>query len=116
MTLPLSENVNNLNDLFQARSNATIEDRECERCLNLGCHEQFKFTRLPAVLIIQLGRFSYTSGISEKNKRSINYPIHALNLDNFISSVAVQATCEYELFAVQRHIGADLGRGHSKYI
>ncbi|KAH7666344.1 ubiquitin carboxyl-terminal hydrolase 4/11/15 protein [Dioscorea alata] len=66
--------------------------------------------RLPEVLVIHLKRFSYSRFMKNKLETFVDFPIHNLDLSNYIAHKSDQAY-PYSLYAVSNHYG-NMGGGH----
>ncbi|KAG0447544.1 hypothetical protein HPP92_028275 [Vanilla planifolia] len=68
--------------------------------------------RLPEVLVIHLKRFSYNRYIKNKLETLVDFPIHDLDLSNYVSYKKTQETSNlYGLYAISNHYG-NMGGGH----
>ncbi|PPD70346.1 hypothetical protein GOBAR_DD32775 [Gossypium barbadense] len=84
----------------------------CPRCKK---HQQaikkLDLWRLPEILVIHLKRFSYSRFFKNKLETYVDFPIHDLNLSNYISHIDNQLSNCYQLYAVTNHYGR-MGGGH----
>ncbi|KAB2066169.1 hypothetical protein ES319_A09G140900v1 [Gossypium barbadense] len=84
----------------------------CPRCKK---HQQaikkLDLWRLPEILVIHLKRFSYSRFFKNKLETYVDFPIHDLNLSNYISHIDNQLSNCYQLYAVTNHYGG-MGGGH----
>ncbi|KAI4300924.1 hypothetical protein L6164_034250 [Bauhinia variegata] len=67
--------------------------------------------RLPEVLVIHLKRFSYSRSMKHKLETFVNFPIHDLDLTNYIANKNNSRHQLYELYALINHYGS-MGSGH----
>ncbi|XP_050388033.1 ubiquitin carboxyl-terminal hydrolase 5 isoform X1 [Argentina anserina] len=67
--------------------------------------------RLPEVLVIHLKRFSYSRSMKHKLETFVNFPIHDLDLTNYIAHNCNVGQQLYELYALTNHYG-NMGSGH----
>ncbi|PKA52294.1 Ubiquitin carboxyl-terminal hydrolase 8 [Apostasia shenzhenica] len=67
--------------------------------------------RLPDVLVIHLKRFSYNRYMKNKLEALVNFPLHGLDLSNYIAFKAQQLNHRYDLYAISNHYG-NMGGGH----
>ncbi|XXG42502.1 hypothetical protein AAC387_Pa01g2769 [Persea americana] len=67
--------------------------------------------RLPEILVIHLKRFSYSRYMKNKLETFVDFPIHDLNLSDYIARKNGQLSNCYALYAVSNHYGG-MGGGH----
>ncbi|GKV28911.1 hypothetical protein SLEP1_g37898 [Rubroshorea leprosula] len=67
--------------------------------------------RLPEVLVIHLKRFSYSRSMKHKLETFVNFPIHDLDLRNYVVDKRSSRRQLYELYALINHYGS-MGSGH----
>ncbi|XP_010267703.1 PREDICTED: ubiquitin carboxyl-terminal hydrolase 5 isoform X2 [Nelumbo nucifera] len=67
--------------------------------------------RLPEVLVIHLKRFSYSRSMKHKLETFVNFPIHDLDLTNYVANKNSSKRQLYELYALSNHYGG-MGSGH----
>ncbi|KAK9156916.1 hypothetical protein Scep_003490 [Stephania cephalantha] len=67
--------------------------------------------RLPEILIIHLKRFSYSRFIKNKLETFVDFPVHDLDLSNYIAYKNSKPSHRYMLYAVSNHYGT-MGGGH----
>lgn len=67
--------------------------------------------RLPEVLVIHLKRFSYSRSMKHKLETFVNFPIHDLDLTNYVAHKNNSRSQIYELYALTNHYGG-MGSGH----
>jgi len=94
-------------------------DSTCEHCKQTAISMKMDIWRLPDILILNLKRFAYVSGTFEKIDQMVSYPLHALDMSNYVrlevpagltqSSTALQRA--YDLYAVVFHAGS-MESGH----
>ncbi|PWA60653.1 Peptidase C19, ubiquitin carboxyl-terminal hydrolase 2 [Artemisia annua] len=67
--------------------------------------------RLPEVLVIHLKRFSYSRNVKHKLETFVNFPIHDLDMTNYVANKSNPNRQVYELYALTNHYGS-MGSGH----
>ncbi|KAJ9141160.1 hypothetical protein P3X46_031732 [Hevea brasiliensis] len=67
--------------------------------------------RLPEVLVIHLKRFSYSRSMKHKLETFVDFPIHDLDLANYVANKNSTRRQLYELYALTNHYGG-MGSGH----
>lgn len=67
--------------------------------------------RLPEILVIHLKRFSYSRYMKNKLETFVDFPIHDLDLSDYIAHKNGQLSNCYALYAVSNHYGG-MGGGH----
>ncbi|XVF24583.1 hypothetical protein REPUB_Repub13aG0140400 [Reevesia pubescens] len=67
--------------------------------------------RLPEVLVIHLKRFSYSRSMKHKLETFVNFPVHDLDLTNYVADKRSSRSQLYELYALTNHYGG-MGSGH----
>ncbi|ERN11918.1 ubiquitin carboxyl-terminal hydrolase 5 [Amborella trichopoda] len=67
--------------------------------------------RLPEVLVIHLKRFSYSRSMKHKLETFVNFPIHDLDLTDYVAHKSGSSRQLYELYALSNHYGG-MGSGH----
>ncbi|XVE96263.1 hypothetical protein REPUB_Repub02eG0205800 [Reevesia pubescens] len=84
----------------------------CPRCKKpQQANKKLDLWRLPEILVIHLKRFAYSQYLKNKLETYVDFPIHDLNLSNYISHVASQSSNCYQLYAISNHYGG-MGGGH----
>ncbi|XP_074568079.1 ubiquitin carboxyl-terminal hydrolase 5 isoform X2 [Curcuma longa] len=67
--------------------------------------------RLPEVLVIHLKRFSFSRSTKHKLETFVNFPIHDLDLTNYVAHKKGSQPQIYELYALSNHYGS-MASGH----
>ncbi|XP_042437503.1 ubiquitin carboxyl-terminal hydrolase 5-like [Zingiber officinale] len=67
--------------------------------------------RLPEVLVIHLKRFSFSRSTKHKLETFVNFPIHDLDLTNYVAHKKGSQRQMYELYALSNHYGS-MASGH----
>ncbi|GKB20757.1 ubiquitin carboxyl-terminal hydrolase 5 [Tanacetum coccineum] len=67
--------------------------------------------RLPEVLVIHLKRFSYSRNVKHKLETFVNFPLHDLDMTNYLANKSNSSRQVYELYALTNHYGS-MGSGH----
>ncbi|XP_057808071.1 ubiquitin carboxyl-terminal hydrolase 8 isoform X2 [Salvia miltiorrhiza] len=67
--------------------------------------------RLPEILVIHLKRFSYNCFLKNKLETFVDFPIHDLDLCDYIAQKGGQSSNRYMLYAISNHYGS-MGGGH----
>ncbi|XP_073150353.1 ubiquitin carboxyl-terminal hydrolase 8 [Henckelia pumila] len=67
--------------------------------------------RLPEILVIHLKRFSYSQYLKNKLETFVDFPIHDLDMSDYIDQKGGQASNRYVLYAISNHYGS-MGGGH----
>lgn len=89
-----------------------IIPRYCPRCKKpRQANKKLDLWRLPEILVIHLKRFSYNRFFKNKLETFVDFPIHDLNLSNYISHIDSQLSNCYQLYAISNHYGG-MGGGH----
>ncbi|GMJ03788.1 ubiquitin-specific protease 8 [Hibiscus trionum] len=84
----------------------------CPRCKKpQQANKKLDLWRLPEILVIHLKRFSYSRFFKNKLEAYVDFPIHDLNLSNYISPTDGQFSNCYQLYAMSNHYGG-MGGGH----
>ncbi|XVF76057.1 hypothetical protein PTKIN_Ptkin13bG0235800 [Pterospermum kingtungense] len=84
----------------------------CPRCKKpQQAKKKLDLWRLPVILVIHLKRFSYSRFFKNKLETYVDFPIHDLNLSNYISHIDGQSSNRYQLYAISNHYGG-MGGGH----
>ncbi|XWS66580.1 hypothetical protein CRYUN_Cryun05aG0211800 [Craigia yunnanensis] len=84
----------------------------CPRCKKpRQANKKLDLWRLPEILVIHLKRFSYSRFFKNKLETYVDFPIHDLNLSNYISRIDGQLSNCYQLYAISNHYGG-MGGGH----
>ncbi|XP_017977326.1 PREDICTED: ubiquitin carboxyl-terminal hydrolase 8 isoform X3 [Theobroma cacao] len=84
----------------------------CPRCKKpRQANKKLDLWRLPEILVIHLKRFSYSRFFKNKLETFVDFPIHDLNLSNYISHIDSQLSNCYQLYAISNHYGG-MGGGH----
>jgi uncharacterized UBP type Zn finger protein len=86
--------------------------RYCPRCKEQRqASKKLDLWRLPDVLVIHLKRFSFSRSTKQKLETFVNFPIHDLDLTNYIANKKSSERQIYELYAVSNHYGS-MASGH----
>ncbi|CAO2144099.1 unnamed protein product [Urochloa humidicola] len=84
----------------------------CPRCKEQRqASKKLDLWRLPEVLVIHLKRFSFSRSTKQKLEAFVNFPIHNLDLTNYIANKKSSERQVYELYAVSNHYGS-MASGH----
>ncbi|XVE61364.1 hypothetical protein DITRI_Ditri06bG0033600 [Diplodiscus trichospermus] len=84
----------------------------CPRCKKpWQANKKLDLWRLPEILVIHLKRFSYGQFFKNKLETYVDFPIHDLNLSNYITHIDSQLSNCYQLYAISNHYGG-MGGGH----
>ncbi|RZC78498.1 hypothetical protein C5167_002717 [Papaver somniferum] len=84
----------------------------CPGCLkHRQASKKLDLWRLPEILIIHLKRFSYSRFMKNKLETFVDFPIHDLDLSNYIAWKDGESSYRYVLYAVSNHYGS-MGGGH----
>ncbi|CAD6257147.1 unnamed protein product [Miscanthus lutarioriparius] len=84
----------------------------CPRCKEQRqASKKLDLWRLPEVLVIHLKRFSFSRSTKQKLETFVNFPIHDLDLTNYIANKKSSERQIYELYAVSNHYG-NMASGH----
>ncbi|KAJ1275321.1 hypothetical protein BS78_05G127000 [Paspalum vaginatum] len=84
----------------------------CPRCKQQRqASKKLDLWRLPEVLVIHLKRFSFSRSTKQKLETFVNFPIHGLDLTNYIANKKSSERQIYELYAVSNHYGS-MASGH----
>ncbi|PKA49629.1 Ubiquitin carboxyl-terminal hydrolase 5 [Apostasia shenzhenica] len=67
--------------------------------------------RLPEVLAIHLKRFSFSRSTKQKLETFVNFPIHDLDLTDYVADKSSSQRQMYDLYAVSNHYGS-MASGH----
>ncbi|PKU81052.1 ubiquitin carboxyl-terminal hydrolase 5 [Dendrobium catenatum] len=67
--------------------------------------------RLPEVLVIHLKRFSFSRSTKQKLETFVNFPIHDLDLTDYLANKSNSQRQTYELYALSNHYGS-MASGH----
>ncbi|KAL9271655.1 Ubiquitin carboxyl-terminal hydrolase 5-like protein [Drosera capensis] len=82
------------------------EDMLCPRCKERRqASKKLDLWRLPEVLVIHLKRFSYSRSMKHKLETFVNFPIHDLELTNYVTNKNNSRRQPYELYALINHYG-----------
>lgn len=88
----------------------------CPRCKEQRqASKKLDLWRLPEVLVIHLKRFSFSRSTKHKLETFVNFPIHDLDLTNYIANKISQPRL-YELYAVSNHYGSMASGHYTAYI
>ncbi|CAM0873691.1 unnamed protein product [Alopecurus aequalis] len=88
----------------------------CPRCKDQRqASKKLDLWRLPEVLVIHLKRFSFSRSTKHKLETFVNFPIHDLDLTNYIANKICQPGM-YELYAVSNHYGSMASGHYTAYI
>ncbi|KAK1585729.1 hypothetical protein QYE76_067043 [Lolium multiflorum] len=88
----------------------------CPRCKEQRqASKKLDLWRLPEVLVIHLKRFSFSRSTKHKLETFVNFPIHGLDLTNYIANKISQHQI-YELYAVSNHYGSMASGHYTAYI
>lgn len=84
----------------------------CAACKEFRCaSKKFDLWSAPEILIIHLKRFAYTRYSRDKINTYVDYPLHGLDLSQYVGNPAHASEAIYDCFAVSNHMGG-LGGGH----
>ncbi|KAG2557633.1 ubiquitin carboxyl-terminal hydrolase 5-like isoform X2 [Panicum virgatum] len=84
----------------------------CPRCKEQRqASKKLDLWRLPEVLVIHLKRFSFSRSTKQKLETFVNFPLHDLDLTNYIANKKSSERQMYELYAVSNHYGS-MASGH----
>ena len=87
-------------------------DRYCPRCKEQRqASKKLDLWRLPEVLVIHLKRFSFSRSTKHKLETFVNFPIHDLDLTNYVAHKRGPERQLYELYALSNHYGS-MASGH----
>lgn len=108
-----------LPDITEISHSITIYDlvmfiwqRFCPQCKEQRqASKKLDLWRLPEVLVIHLKRFSYSRSMKHKLETFVNFPIHDLDLTNYVAHKNNSRSQIYELYALTNHYGG-MGSGH----
>lgn len=67
--------------------------------------------RLPEVLVIHLKRFSFSRSTKQKLETFVNFPIHDLDLTEYVANKSSSQRQTYDLYALSNHYGS-MASGH----
>ena len=104
-----------LMDCFRAFTKEEKVDSVCEECKAQSASMKMEIWRAPDILILNLKRFSYQAGLLEKLDQMVTYPINALDVSEFLSSIkpscgltlsTAMLQSAYDLYAVVNHAGS----------
>ncbi|RWR80338.1 ubiquitin carboxyl-terminal hydrolase 8 [Cinnamomum micranthum f. kanehirae] len=88
------------------------EDMYCPSCKkHRQASKKLDLWRLPEILVIHLKRFSYSRYMKNKLETFVDFPIHDLDLSDYIAHKNGQLSNCYALYAVSNHYGG-MGGGH----
>ncbi|URE22780.1 ubiquitin carboxyl-terminal hydrolase [Musa troglodytarum] len=84
----------------------------CPRCKEQRqASKKLDLWRLPEVLVIHLKRFSFSRSTKHKLETFVNFPIHDLDLTNYVAHKKGSQRQIYELYALSNHYGS-MASGH----
>ncbi|KAL5205334.1 hypothetical protein ABZP36_033543 [Zizania latifolia] len=84
----------------------------CPRCKeHRQASKKLDLWRLPEILIIHLKRFSYSRYTKNKLETFVDFPVHDLDLSQYIGNRGQQMSNHYQLYAISNHYGS-MGGGH----
>lgn len=84
----------------------------CEKCGKLRNGVKYsKVLKLPEVLIIHLKRFRHETMFSSKISQYVSFPLHGLDLTQFLHKDCTSEVVTYDLYAIICHHGT-AGGGH----
>ncbi|XP_020111526.1 ubiquitin carboxyl-terminal hydrolase 5 isoform X2 [Ananas comosus] len=84
----------------------------CPRCKEQRqASKKLDLWRLPEVLVIHLKRFSFSRSTKHKLETFINFPIHDLDLTNYVANKKSPQCQIYQLYALINHYGS-MASGH----
>ncbi|KAG8049313.1 hypothetical protein GUJ93_ZPchr0009g699 [Zizania palustris] len=84
----------------------------CPRCKeHRQASKKLDLWRLPEILIIHLKRFSYSRYNKNKLETFVDFPVHDLDLSQYIGNRGQQMSNHYQLYAISNHYGS-MGGGH----
>lgn len=93
-------------------THCVVNDRYCPRCKEQRqASKKLDLWRLPEVLVIHLKRFSFSRSTKHKLETFVNFPIHDLDLTNYIAHKRGPERQLYELYALSNHYGG-MASGH----
>lgn len=89
-----------------------INKRFCPRCKEQRqASKKLDLWRLPDVLVIHLKRFSFSRSTKHKLETFVDFPIHNLDLTNYVANKRSSHRQSYELYALSNHYGS-MASGH----
>ena len=84
----------------------------CPRCKkHVQAHKKFQLWKAPDVLVIQLKRFTQARSFRSKLDTLVKFPLENLDLNGRVEGPEDGKSLEYDLFAIDNHLGG-LGGGH----
>jgi ubiquitin carboxyl-terminal hydrolase 4/11/15 len=114
---PSPKTVLGLNDCFDSFVKEEIlrqsEAWYCSKCKAHQCaYKKFDIWSLPDILVVHLKRFTPSRfGRFDKIDSFVNFPVHDLDMSEWIVNENDKQNAVYDLFAVSNHYGS-LGGGH----
>ena len=107
LQLPEGNGSCSLKDLLSKELSPEEVDYKCARCQIMVKHSKTaKIVRLPKILIVQLGRFSYNAAGNSSKKRNI------VNCDMSLNVPAAGGNKKFHLIGVTNHLGNTMASGH----
>lgn len=89
----------------------------CPRCKERRqASKKLDLWRLPEVLVIHLKRFSFSRSTKHKLETFVNFPIHDLDLTNYVACKSSTQRQLYELYALSNHYGSMASGHYTAYI
>ncbi|GJX74296.1 ubiquitin carboxyl-terminal hydrolase 5, partial [Tanacetum coccineum] len=83
------------------------EDMYCPQCQERRqASKKLDLWRLPEVLVIHLKRFSYSRNVKHKLETFVNFPLHDLDMTNYLANKSNSSRQVYELYALTNHYGS----------
>ncbi|KAJ3701575.1 hypothetical protein LUZ61_005280 [Rhynchospora tenuis] len=84
----------------------------CPRCKEQRqASKKLDLWRLPDVLVIHLKRFSFSRSTKHKLETYVDFPVHNLDLTNYVANKRSPHCKIYELYALSNHYGS-MASGH----
>ncbi|XP_045607433.1 ubiquitin carboxyl-terminal hydrolase 20 isoform X1 [Procambarus clarkii] len=88
----------------------------CEKCGKLRNGVKYsKVLKLPEVLIIHLKRFRHETMFSSKISQYVSFPLHGLDLTQFLHKDCASEVVTYDLYAIICHHGTAGGGHYTSY-
>lgn len=89
-----------------------INFRYCPVCKNhCQAGKKLDLWRLPEILVIHLKRFSFNCFLKNKLETFVDFPVHDLDLSDYIAQKGGKSSNRYMLYAISNHYGS-MGGGH----
>eukprot|EP00397_Hematodinium_sp_SG-2012_P009501 GEMP01009588.1.p1 GENE.GEMP01009588.1~~GEMP01009588.1.p1 ORF type:complete len:856 (+),score=172.38 GEMP01009588.1:69-2636(+) len=86
----------------------------CEKCKRKNdCEKSIRLLDLPEILCIHVKRFRYdgNSWFGTKNSKVVSFPLHGLDVREFLDPESEEKETAYRLIGVVQHMGS-MGGGH----